>query len=234
LGPDHEKRSGAKRSEAGSLFPSVSVIKIVLASGNRHKYEEFADFFASLSDVSGERVHLLDGADFDRAPGDVDESGSSYGENAAIKARAYAASLGLPAIADDSGLEVRALGWRPGIYSSRVAVGDSGRISWLLREMEGKNDRRARFRASLVIAFPGGREGAGDYFSSEGVCWGNISACPSGQDGFGYDPVFVPDGYQKSFAELGRAVKREISHRAIAMRGVALLLPNVVKYFLAY
>jgi XTP/dITP diphosphohydrolase len=84
-----------------------------------------------------------------------------------------------------------------------------------------------------VIAFPNPHDGARDYFSSEGVCWGNISDHPSGEDGFGYDPVFVPDGHQKSFAELGRAVKREISHRTIAMRGVALLLPNVVKYFLA-
>jgi XTP/dITP diphosphohydrolase len=213
----------------------VSAIKIVFASGNRHKYGEFADFFASLGEVSGERVYLLDSADFDRIPGDIEESGSSCEENAAIKARAYAKSLGLPAIADDSGLEVRALGWRPGIYSSRVASGgDCGRISWLLGRMEGENDRRARFRASLVIAFPGARERTRDYFSSEGVCWGNISICPSGQNGFGYDPVFVPDGYQKSFAELGCAVKREISHRAIAMRGVVLLLPNVIKYFLAY
>jgi XTP/dITP diphosphohydrolase len=213
----------------------VSDIKIVLASGNRHKYAEFADFFASLNDVSGERVHLLNGADFDPVPGGIEETGSSYEENAAIKARAYAGSLGLPAIADDSGLEVRALGWRPGIYSSRAASGgDRGRISWLLGRMEGKNDRRARFRASLVIAFPNSREGVRDYFSSEGVCWGNISDRPSGEDGFGYDPAFVPDGHQKSFAELGRAVKREISHRAIAMRGVVILLPHVVKYFLVY
>ena len=214
------------------LLRSVNNIKIVLASGNRHKYDEFADFFASLGCVSGERVELLSGADFPQTPGDIEESGSSYGENAAIKARAYAQLFGLPAMADDSGLEVRALGWRPGIYSSRAASGgDSGRISWLLGQMEGKDDRRARFMASCVIAFPGSHDGDRDYFSSEGVCWGNISSRPSGEDGFGYDPVFVPDCSQKSFAELGRAVKREISHRAIAMRGLAFLLPLVVKYF---
>ncbi|MDR0764883.1 MAG: RdgB/HAM1 family non-canonical purine NTP pyrophosphatase [Synergistaceae bacterium] len=213
----------------------MSDIKIVLASGNRHKHAEFADFFASLDGVAGERVDLLNGADFDRAPGDIEESGSSYEENAAIKARAYARLFGLPAIADDSGLEVRALGWRPGIYSSRAATGGDGdRISRLLGLMEGKNDRRARFMASLVIAFPDSRDGARDYFSSEGICRGNISAGPSGEDGFGYDPVFVPDGREKSFAELGRAVKREISHRAVAMRGIVILLPHVVKYFLAY
>ncbi|MDR1578801.1 MAG: non-canonical purine NTP pyrophosphatase, RdgB/HAM1 family [Synergistaceae bacterium] len=213
----------------------MSDIKIVLASGNRHKYEEYTDFFASLAYASGERVYLLNSGDFDLAPSDIEESGSSYEENAAIKARAYARFLGLPAIADDSGLEVRVLGWRPGIYSSRAASGGDGdRISWLLGQMDGKNDRRARFRVSLVMAFPGSRGGARDYFSSEGVCWGNISRDPSGEDGFGYDPVFVPDGHQKSFAELGRAIKREISHRAIAMRGVAILLPHVVKYFLAY
>jgi XTP/dITP diphosphohydrolase len=213
----------------------VSDIKIVLASGNRHKYDEFVDFFATIGRVSGKRVELLSGADFERNPGVIEESGSSCEENAAIKARAYARLFGIPAIADDSGLEVRALGWRPGIYSSRaVSGGDRERVSWLLGRMEGKNDRRARFRASLVIAFPNSQEGARDYFSSEGVCWGNIPDRPSGEEGFGYDPVFVPDGHQKSFAELGRAVKREISHRAIAVRGVVLLLPHVVKYFLVH
>ncbi|MDR1133565.1 MAG: non-canonical purine NTP pyrophosphatase, RdgB/HAM1 family [Synergistaceae bacterium] len=213
----------------------MSDIKIVLASGNRHKYREFADFFASLNGAPGERAELLSVADFAQTPGDIEESGSSYEENAAIKARICAGFFGLPAIADDSGLEARALDWKPGIYSARAAAGgDSGRIAWLLGEMEGKNDRRACFKASLAIAFPNSREGTRDYFSSEGVCWGNISNRPSGEDGFGYDPVFVPDGYQKTFAELGRAVKSKISHRAIAMRGVALLLPHVVKYFLAY
>ena len=213
----------------------MSDIKIVLASGNRHKHAEFSDFFASLEDVPGKRAELLTCADLPRVPDDIEETGSSYEENAAIKARAYAGFFGFPAIADDSGLEVRALGWRPGIYSSRAASGgDRAGISRLLGQMGGHNDRRARFVTSIVIAFPNSREGAADYFSSEGVCWGNISDRPSGEDGFGYDPIFVPDGYQKSFADLGRAVKREISHRAIAMRGVALLLPHVIKYSLVY
>jgi XTP/dITP diphosphohydrolase len=215
----------------------VNNIKIVLASGNRHKYDEFADFFASLDSagMSGERVELLSIEDFARTPVDIEESGSSYEENAAIKAQTCAKLFGLPVIADDSGLEVRALDWRPGIYSARAAPGgDRARILWLLDLMEEKDDRRACFRASCVIAFPNSQEGLRNYFSSEGVCWGNISCCPSGEEGFGYDPVFVPDGHQKSFAELGRAVKREISHRSIAMRGVALILPYVVKYSLVH
>lgn len=210
-------------------------IKIVLASGNRHKYGEFADFFASLPAAPGERIELLSASDFSQGPGEIEENGSSYRENAVIKADAWARNSGFPAIADDSGLEARALDWRPGLYSSRMATGeDSDRVSRLLDLMEGKTDRRARFVASLVVAFPRSSEGRGDYFSAEGVCWGNIAFAPSGKEGFGYDPIFAPDGYAESFAELGRAKKSKISHRAIAMRGMAFLLPSVIKYYLAY
>jgi XTP/dITP diphosphohydrolase len=177
-------------------------------------------------------VRLLSPCDFKGVP-DAEETGSSYEENALLKARAWARRTGIPSIADDSGLEVRALGWRPGIYSARAGENDSDRINWLLGELSGRDDRRARFVACLVIAFPFERSVRRDYFASSGVCWGNISS-PRGKSGFGYDPIFVPDGYGATFAELGPSVKSEISHRASAMRGVAQIINSVVKYDAVY
>jgi XTP/dITP diphosphohydrolase len=186
--------------------------------------------------ASGESPKLVSAADFPPYPGVIEETGSDYEENALIKARAWANFTGIPAIADDSGLEARALGWGPGIFSARAAPGnDSDRIRWLLGRIAGASDRRARFVACVVVAFPmpernrpGGR---GNYFSVQGVCRGNIARAPSGSAGFGYDPVFVPHGYEATFADLGAGVKSKISHRAISLRGIALMLPSVIKYY---
>jgi XTP/dITP diphosphohydrolase len=162
--------------------------------------------------------------------GSIEENGSSYEENAAIKARAWADFAGIPAIADDSGLEVRSIGWAPGIFSARAASGsDRDRIRWLLSRLDGCDDRHARFVSCIVIAFPGGTRPYVDYFSALGVCRGNITLSPAGNDGFGYDPIFVPDGYSVTFAEMGRE-KSKISHRAVAMMGVAKMMPSVIKY----
>ncbi|MDR3332182.1 MAG: non-canonical purine NTP pyrophosphatase, RdgB/HAM1 family [Synergistaceae bacterium] len=203
-------------------------VRLVLASGNGNKHREFTGFFASIAPLAGGNLELVT-AD---GPGEVEEIGSTYEENALIKAGAWANFTGLPAIADDSGLEVRSLGWGPGIHSARVARGsDLERASWLLGRLEGAPDRRACFVACLVIAFPttpdGRRHG---YFSSEGRCWGNIANSPSGSSGFGYDPVFIPDGLGVTFAELGPEEKSKISHRAIAMAGVAQMIKSVIKY----
>jgi XTP/dITP diphosphohydrolase len=100
----------------------------------------------------------------------------------------------------------------------------------MLNELSGEADRRARFVACVVIAFPGGGFSSRDYFAALGACWGNISSSPRGESGFGYDPLFVPDGYDATFAELGPAAKSKISHRAKAMRGVAQMLSSVLKY----
>jgi len=164
--------------------------------------------------------------------GVIEESGLTYEENAAIKAKAWANFAGMPALADDSGLEVRALDWEPGIHSARAARGsDYDRTRWLLARMEGCEDRRARFTACIVIAFPDrGKSGRG-FFSSSGTCEGQITREPRGRCGFGYDPVFVPDGYDATFAEMGAAEKSKISHRALAMRGVAHLMGSVIKYY---
>lgn len=215
-------------------------MRIVLASGNRYKFEEFESFFcrhgliarSGLELVSAEGI--LDKKNIELP--DVEETGSSYEENAFIKASAWANLLGIPAMADDSGLEVEALSWGPGIRSARAAPGsDEKRISWLLGELEGVEDRRACFVANIVIAFPIAglnAECAGrGYFSIEGRCWGSIADKPSGNEGFGYDPVFLPSGHSMTFAQMTRDEKLKISHRAVAMNGMAQILPSVIKYF---
>lgn len=209
-------------------------MEIVLASGNRHKHAEFSDFFASHAEFSAHDIRLICLDDVPDTLRALEETGSTYEENALIKATAWADYTHLPAIADDSGIEVRALGWRPGIHSARAVPGsDADRTNWLLRELQGVSDRKACFVASLVIAPPGmslagsaGRE----YFVATGRCWGTIAHEVRGENGFGYDPVFLPDGYERTFGELPPSVKSKISHRAIAVQGVAQMVPSMLKY----
>jgi XTP/dITP diphosphohydrolase len=196
-------------------------MKIVLASGNRNKYREMKDAFAPIG------IELLFGGDLDIHT-EVDETGSSYEENALLKAMAWSKAVGLPAIADDSGLEVTALGGAPGIHSARVVSGtDSDRTNWLLSEMEGIKERGARFVSCIAVFFPD-RE---DPLVYEGSCSGRIALRRSGMGGFGYDPIFIPDGYDKTFSELGDGVKTKISHRAHAIKGIAEMLIPVLQYY---
>ena len=121
--------------------------------------------------------------------------------------------MAVPAFADDSGLEVEALDGRPGVYSSRYADSDPERIAKLLKELEGKDNRRARFVCSISIAFNG------EIIETfEGEVKGTITLAPRGNGGFGYDPVFQPDGYDQTFGELPQEVKNKISHRANAFK----------------
>jgi XTP/dITP diphosphohydrolase len=152
------------------------------------------------------------------AVGPAAEDGVTYAENAIAKARFYAAATGLLALADDSGLEVAALGGAPGVYSARYAgegASDADRRALLLAELSrvDARDRRARFVASVAIAHPNGEV----LNLSEGICEGTITFEPRGNSGFGYDPLFVPDGYYQTFAELSDEVKNRISHRARAL-----------------
>ena len=155
--------------------------------------------------------------DFDDV-GPAAEDGVTYAENAIAKARFYAAATGLLALADDSGLEVAALGGAPGVYSARYAgdnASDADRRVLLLAELAKTigGDRRARFVAAVAIATPGGEV----LNVSEGICKGTITFEPRGNSGFGYDPLFVPDGYNQTFAELPDEAKNRISHRARAL-----------------
>jgi XTP/dITP diphosphohydrolase len=216
---------------------TLPILRAVLASANQNKHAEFENFFKN--GTFKEIGIQLESCDCESRPlPAVDETGESYEENALIKAQAWADAFGMPAIADDSGLEVRGLGWGPGIFSARVAEGnDEERISWLLSKLDGvcEADRRACFVACIVIAFPSDirrRNGPErSYFAAQGRCWGFVTKEPSGKAGFGYDPIFTPDGCDKTFAELGSEIKSKISHRARAMFGVAQMAPSVLKYW---
>jgi len=150
--------------------------------------------------------------------GEAQENFMTFAENAIAKAQFYAAATGLCALADDSGLEVAALGSAPGVFSARYAgehASDADRRALLLSELAKTSDldRRARFVAVVAIASP-----AGEVLNvSEGICNGTITFSPRGTGGFGYDPLFVPDGHNQTFAELPDTVKNLISHRARAL-----------------
>lgn len=147
-----------------------------------------------------------------------EENGETYSDNAIVKAGFYAAATGMHALADDSGLEVEALAGAPGVFSARYAgenASDAERRELLLSELAkiGDEDRRARFVSVVAIASPDGTI----LNVSEGLCEGIITSVPRGAGGFGYDPLFIPDGYDQTFAELPENVKNSISHRARAL-----------------
>ena len=179
---------------------------IVAATGNQHKLAEYAQLLAD------QNIDLRSLNDYPNYT-EPEENGNSFKENASIKAVAACKYCDVPAFADDSGLEVEALDGRPGIYSSRYAATDAERIAKLLKEMEGKENRRARFVCVIAIA------ANGEVIETfEGEVKGTILDAPRGENGFGYDPIFQPDGFDKSFAELTQEEKNAISHRADAYR----------------
>ena len=179
---------------------------VVIATSNAHKVEEYK---ALMGDDSIELQSLLDYPGFP----DVEENGTTFTENASIKAVAASKYCDAPAFADDSGLEVFALNGEPGIYSARYAPTDKERIAKLLKNLEGKEDRRARFVCVIAIAFNG------EVIETfEGEIRGTIGFEPKGDNGFGYDPVFIPDGETRTFAELSSEEKNRISHRARALQ----------------
>ncbi|MBX7054471.1 MAG: RdgB/HAM1 family non-canonical purine NTP pyrophosphatase [Pyrinomonadaceae bacterium] len=154
---------------------------------------------------------------------EVDETGSTFAENAVLKASGYARITSTFTLADDSGLEVAALGGRPGVLSARYGGADSGfdrKMAMILAELagSGSEDRRARFVCSMAIADPAGNI----VHTAEGVCTGIIAAEPLGKGGFGYDPIFIPEGHDRTFGQLSPADKHQISHRA---RALAEIIP---------
>lgn len=184
-------------------------MKLVLASDNRHKFLEFQEMFRGLD------VELVTKAEAG-FPREVEETGDTFAENAYIKAAAVAKATGLAAVADDSGLCVDALGGAPGVRSARYTGShddsDRARYELLLRNLEGAEDRSARFVCALCCVFPNG-----DVLRAEGVCPGRILEKPRGENGFGYDPVFEPEGFDRSMAELTMGEKNAVSHRGRAL-----------------
>jgi XTP/dITP diphosphohydrolase len=148
---------------------------------------------------------------------EIQETGSSFRENAELKAHAVAIHTGQLSVADDSGLEVEALANAPGIYSARyggVNAGYDVKIAKLLSELDATGDksRRARFVCAMALADPQ----SGILHAAEGICAGSIADAPRGSNGFGYDPVFLPNDFQQTFGELSNDVKQTLSHRARA------------------
>ena len=190
-------------------------MKLLAATGNRHKIEEFSGILAPFG------VEFISPDEIGGIP-EPEENGATFEENASIKAVEAAKFADMPAFADDSGLEVEALDNAPGIYSSRYAENDEKRIARVLRELEdaeartGNTNRRARFVCVAAFAEPG-REPV----TFRGEVYGTIIREPRGEGGFGYDPVFVPDGYNGTFAELQADVKNSISHRSNALKKAA-------------
>lgn len=186
--------------------------KVVFASKNKSKYNEMVVLF---NEAPVELVFAPNLMDID-----VEECGNSYSENALLKASIWAKVLGMPALADDSGLEVDSLGKSPGVYSSRVAEDDESRIAWVLNNMIGMKDRKARFVASLALVLPRMNQA----WLVSGFCYGQIALSGRGAEGFGYDPIFIPKGYDKTFAELGHGIKNRVSHRSVAVRALCDML----------
>ena len=175
---------------------------VIVATGNPGKLKEMQAYLADLG------WHL------ELKPGelDVDETGTTFLENARLKASEVAQATGQWAIADDSGLAVDALNGAPGIYSARYDTTDAGRVARLLRELKGTTNRTAQFVCAIALARPDGSIA----LETEGVCPGEIAHQPSGKGGFGYDPIFYVPTVGKTFAEMTPDEKHQISHRGVA------------------
>ena len=191
-------------------------MKLVFATNNTHKLEE-------IRSILGDSVEILSLKDIG-CHEDLPEDSDTLEGNALQKARRVKELYGVDCFADDTGLEVTALNGEPGVRSARYAPGDGhdskANMSLLLENMKGKQDRRARFRT--VIALLTGEEEN----LVEGIVEGEITENPEGHDGFGYDPIFQPTGYEKNFAEMSSDEKNAISHRGRATQSLVKLLRN--------
>jgi XTP/dITP diphosphohydrolase len=190
-------------------------MEIIFATSNRHKLEE-------AQAILGENFKLITPRDLNLFD-DIPETADTLEGNALIKAQYIWERFHLPCFADDTGLEVEALGGAPGVYSARYAGEEQNfknNMHKLLKELKGEKLRRARFRTVVAIII----DGNVNYFT--GVLNGEISENPYGYGGFGYDPVFIPDGFSKTLAELTSAEKNLISHRGLSMRALSGFLNN--------
>ena len=191
-------------------------MKLVLASKNEHKLKEMQDILSAL----GVEVVLERDVGVDV---DVEETGETFEENAFLKAEAAMKATGLPAVSDDSGLEVDALGGAPGVHSARYTGNhddsDLDRRKFLMKNLEGEEHRTARFVSAICCVFPNG-----DVLRARGTCEGRIATYMKGENGFGYDAMFIADGEDRTMAEMTHEEKNEISHRGRALREFARVL----------
>ncbi|MBG6235367.1 XTP/dITP diphosphohydrolase [Pedobacter sp. CAN_A7] len=188
--------------------------ELVFATNNTHKTEEVKQLLAGQYQV----LNLKDiGCDTD-----IPETGNTFAENARLKTSFVETHYQMDCFADDSGLEVEALNNAPGIYSARYAGqrGDRENLELVLKNMEGITNRKARFKTVVSLVQQN------QHYFFEGVINGTLREKASGAEGFGYDPIFVPDGYDITFAEMSMAQKNEISHRAQAMRKLISFLKS--------
>lgn len=196
-------------------------MKIVFATNNAHKLQE-------IREILGSEFEIVSLADIG-CHADIPETGSTLEENAHQKAQYIVDHYHTSCFADDTGLEVEALGGAPGVHSARYAEGSDhdseANMARLLRELDGQANRRARFRTVIsLMLVPTDATHAVRKTQFEGEVRGHIATERHGTKGFGYDPIFVPDGYDHSFAELGEGVKNQISHRARAVQKLAAFL----------
>ena len=179
-------------------------MKIIVASSNEHKLKEISRIFRNHEFIPLRELF----------EGDIDETGSTFKENAYIKARFIADKFKIPALADDSGLCVDALGGAPGIYSARYSGGnDKDNRALLLKNLENATTRTARFKCVVCLCYPDGEAVFG-----EGACEGSILLKESGDNGFGYDPLFYSNDLKKSFGDATESEKDGVSHRSRALR----------------
>ena len=186
---------------------------MIVATGNPGKLKEMQEYLVGLPWQLELKPKELE----------IEETGSTFRENAALKASSVAKAMGEWSIADDSGLAVDALNGAPGLYSARYGKTDKDRINRLLRELEGKDNRQAQFVCAIAISSPDGSIA----LQTEGICPGEILSYPQGSGGFGYDPIFYVPSQQQTFAQMSPAVKNKISHRGRAFEELLPQLRNL-------
>ena len=190
--------------------------EILLATNNKHKLEEVRQILSP----HGIIVYCIKDLNLDYV--EPIEDGKTYKDNALIKANALKELTDLPIIADDSGLEIEALDNGPGLFSSRFASSMGGydnAFKYVIDKVKEKNNDKARFVCDIILVNTEDKP-----LLFEGICEGNIASEVKGDDGFGYDPIFIPDGYDQSFAELERKEKNSISHRGRALKKLLVYL----------
>ena len=195
-------------------------LKILMATGNAGKVRELRELLANLP------VRLIDLTEFPHIV-EPEETGTTFLENAGLKAKSYSLQTGLWALADDSGLEVEALNGAPGVFSARYGgakASDKERLDKLLGELADTENRRARFVCAMTVT----DEKGAIKFNAEGVCDGIIALRASGEGGFGYDPIFIPEGFSETFGELPIEVKQQISHRK---RAIVEIIQQIRRYY---